>query len=86
MIEKRVARRDRVLKRGKLAFIGGGGGGTDRTARNISNSGARIDLDGPTGLPAGFMLVIEADHFMRRCRPIWNSNRQISVAFDRMGQ
>jgi hypothetical protein len=79
MIEKRVARRYRVLKRGKLAF--GGGGGTDGTVRDISNSGARIDLDGPASLPASFMLVIEADHFMRRCRPIWNRNSQIGVAF-----
>jgi len=27
-------------------------------------------------------LVIEADHFMRRCRAVWTSERQIGVAFD----
>jgi hypothetical protein len=79
MIEKRTAPRHRVLKRGTLAF---GGGGIDCTVRNLSASGARVDIASPLGLPSNFMLVIEADHFIRRCRPVWNNDRQLGVAFE----
>jgi len=80
MIEKRAVPRHRVLKRGTLAFSGGGG--LDCTVRNISQTGARIDIASPVGVPEVFTLVIEADDFMRRCRAVWSSERQIGVAFD----
>jgi hypothetical protein len=80
MIENRAAPRHRVLKRGTLAFSGGGG--VDCTVRNMSSSGARIDIASPMGLPESFTLVIEADHFMRHCHAVWSSERQIGIAFD----
>jgi len=80
MIEKRTAPRHRVLKHGTLAF--GGGGGIDCTVRNISESGARLDVVNPIGLPLSFTLVIQTDHFMRRCHPVWSNDKQIGVAFD----
>ena len=80
MIEKRTVPRHRVLKRGTLAFSGGGG--MDCTVRNISQTGARIDIASPVGVPEVFTLVIEADHFMRRCHAVWSSERHIGVAFD----
>ena len=79
-IEKRAAPRHRVLKQGMLAFHGGGG--IDCTVRNMSSNGARVDIASPVGVPVTFTLVIEADQFMRRCRAVWNSERQIGVAFD----
>jgi hypothetical protein len=80
MIEKRAAPRHRVLKHGTLAFRGGGG--IDCMVRNISSSGARLDIASPVGLPPTFMLVIQTDQFMRRCRPIWSTDNRIGVAFD----
>ena len=80
MIEKRAAPRHRVLKHGTLAF--GGGGGIDCMVRNISASGARLDIDTPVGLPPTFTLVIQTDQFMRRCRPVWGNDKQIGVTFD----
>ena len=80
MIEKRTVPRHRVLKRGTLAFSGGGG--MDCTVRNISQTGARIDIASPVGVPGVFTLVIEADHFMRHCRAVWSSEQHIGVAFD----
>jgi len=80
MIEKRAAPRHRVLKRGTLALSSGGG--LDCTVRNISQPGARIDIASPVGVPEVFTLVIEADHFMRPCRSVWSSEKQIGVAFD----
>jgi hypothetical protein len=80
MIEKRAAPRHRVLKHGTLAF--GGGGGVDCMVRNISESGARLDIANPVGLPASFTLVIQIDQFKRRCHPVWSSDNRIGVAFD----
>jgi hypothetical protein len=80
MIEKRAAPRQKVLKHGTLAF--GGGRGLDCMVRNISSGGARLDVANPCGLPQSFMLLIETDQFMRRCRPVWCSGTRIGVAFD----
>jgi hypothetical protein len=80
MIEKRTVPRHKVLKRGTLAF--GGGGGLDCTVRNISANGARIDIPNPAGLPKAFTLVIETDRFIRRCHAVWSSEQRIGVAFD----
>lgn len=79
MIERRATPRFRVLKRGTLAF---GGGGIDCTVRNLSETGARVDVASPIGLPVNTMLVIEADQFIRRCRAVWNSDKQIGLAFE----
>ena len=80
MIEKRAVPRHRVLKRGTLAF--NGGGGLDCTVRNISSSGARIDIANPVGVPDRFTLVIESDQFMRRCHAVWSNEQRIGLAFD----
>jgi hypothetical protein len=50
--------------------------------RNISSSGARLDIATPVGLPPTFTLVIKTDQFMRRCRPVWSNDNRIGVAFD----
>jgi hypothetical protein len=34
------------------------------------------------GMPDTFMLVIETDQFMRRCRAVWSSEQRLGVAFD----
>jgi len=89
VIEKRSAPRHKVLKGATIAFSGNG---VECTVRNLSSSGAALDvanLDAANldvanslGLPPSFMLVIEADQFIRRCRPVWRSDKRIGVAFD----
>lgn len=78
MTEKRAAQRHKVFKRGMIAY---GGGGFDCTVRDLSPIGARIEVAAPVGLPETFMLVIEADHFMRRCRAVWSDQKRIGLAF-----
>ena len=78
-IEKRAAPRYRVLKGAMIAF---GGNGLPCTVRNLSATGAALELPGHVSLPPSFMLVIETDQFIRRCRPIWSDARRIGVAFD----
>jgi hypothetical protein len=79
MIEKRSAPRYKVLKGATIAFDGNG---VECTVRNLSSSGAAIEVASPAGLPLSFMLLIEADQFIRRCRPVWRSDKRIGVAFD----
>ena len=78
MLEKRATPRHRVLKGGTIDYVGGR---TICTVRNLSDGGAAIDLDERIDLPQCFMLVIERDQFMRRCRPVWIFERRIGVAF-----
>jgi hypothetical protein len=79
MIEKRAAPRHRVLKGATIAF---GGSGVACTVRNLSSNGAALDFAGSVTLPPSFMLVIEADQFIRRCRPVWSNDKRIGIAFD----
>lgn len=78
-VEKRAAPRHRVLKGGTIAF---GGNGLACTVRNLSSDGAALDLASRVSLPPSFMLLIETDQFIRRCRPVWSNDRRIGVAFD----
>ncbi len=79
MIEKRAAPRCRVLKGASIAFDGSG---FDCTVRNLSSSGAAVEFASRISLPPSFMLVIEKDQFIRRCRPVWSNDRRAGVAFD----
>lgn len=77
--EKRSARRYKVLKGGTIAF---GGNGIACTVRNLSSSGAAIDVPNTASLPRSFMLIIEADDFIRRCHPVWHNESRVGVEFD----
>lgn len=79
MIEKRMAPRRRVFKSGAIAFSGGR---IDCIVRNLSSSGAGLDVESPIGLPPSFTLMIATDRFERRCHPVWRSDKRIGVAFD----
>ncbi len=78
-VEKRASPRQKVFKHGVLAFSGGGA--IDCTVRNISLTGARIDVANLVSLPDAFTLLIESDRFMRRCRPVWRTDDKIGLAF-----
>lgn len=79
MEEKRSGPRTRVLKAGTIAF---GGAVIDCTVRNMSTSGALLEV-ASLGIPLRFVLVIPSDHISRSCRRIWVSERRIGVLFDR---
>lgn len=79
IIERRAAARYRVLKGATIALDGNG---IACTVRNLSSAGAAIDLASIVNLPPSFTLVIEKDQFIRRCRPVWRSDKRTGVAFD----
>lgn len=78
MDENRITSRHRVLKSGKIEF---GGGTIDCTVRNVSDTGAALDVTSPVGIPAQFTLTTDGNHF--RCRVIWRKEKRIGVAFEK---
>jgi hypothetical protein len=79
MDEHRVAPRHRVLKSGTISFAGAA---IDCTIRNISDSGAAIEVVTPLFIPDRFTLVIQTAQFERPCRIVWRKERRMGVAFD----
>lgn len=78
MIEKRAAQRYRVFKGGTITFENSG---IACTVRNMSDSGAAIDLESPVILPHSFTLSISRDNFVRNCRTVWRNDKRIGLAF-----
>ena len=71
--------RNRALKGASITFDGGA---IDCTVRNISPSGAALDVASPLGIPQEFFLVVPMDGFRQRCRVVWRKEKRIGVAFD----
>lgn len=80
MDEKRESLRTRVLKTGSISF---GGAAISCTVRNISATGALLEVESPLGIPERFILVVPADQISRPCRTIWKSERRLGVRFER---
>jgi hypothetical protein len=78
--EHRIAPRRRLLKAGRISF--GGGAAIDCTVRNLSETGAALEVTSPVGIPEHFTLVIEADHSHVPCRVVWRKERRIGVHFE----
>lgn len=80
MVEKRSIARLRVLKAATIAF---GGAAIDCTVRNLTASGALLEVERPLGIPHHFVLVIPSEDISRSCRLLWASERRIGIRFDR---
>ena len=78
--EHRVAPRRRVLKAGSISV--GGGGAIDCTVRNISETGAALEVVTPLYIPDRFKLIIQSDGLNRLCHIVWRKERRIGIAFD----
>ena len=50
--------------------------------RNISISGAALDVTDPLDIPERFDLVFKADGTHIPCHVVWRQGEQIGVAFD----
>jgi hypothetical protein len=76
--ENRIASRHRVLKGARIHF---GGGAIDCTVRNISETGAALEVTSPLGIPTEFTLVTEDSQ--RPCRVVWRKEKRIGVTFEK---
>lgn len=75
----RVAPRRRVLKAGSISF---GGGSIDCTVRNLSATGAALEVVTPLYIPDRFKLIVQSDNLNQPCHVVWRKERRIGVAFD----
>lgn len=78
MYNKRALSRHRVLKGGTIEF---GGGGIDCTVRNMSPTGAALDVLSPVGIPDKFNLLVSKDGLRFECRVVWRKAERIGVRF-----
>ena len=52
---------------------------------DMSDTGARLDVENPDGTPDTFTLWLSSNGSARRkCNLIWRSDRQVGVAFERV--
>jgi hypothetical protein len=79
MEQTRVVPRRRRLKAGTIEF---GGGGIDCTVRNISETGAALEVVSPLFIPDRFMLFVPSEQLKRPCRIAWRKQKRIGVTFD----
>lgn len=79
MNDHRTAPRRRMFKAGTIES---GGGGIDCTVRNLSETGAQLEVISPLYIPDRFTLYIHSDDFKRRCHVVWRREKRIGVEFD----
>jgi hypothetical protein len=79
MDERRTSPRHRILKAGTIEFSGCK---IDCVIRNISATGAAIEINSPIWFPDSFVLAVASDGSARQCHIIWREDRRIGVAFD----
>jgi hypothetical protein len=79
MEERRATPRQRVFKVGTIEFDGRG---IDCTIRNLSATGAAIEVASPVGIPHEVTLNIVTRHQRQNCHIIWRKGKRIGVAFD----
>jgi hypothetical protein len=79
MDEKRNSHRKRVLKAGTIEFHGGA---IDCVIRNLSDTGAALEVESVVGVPAEFTLVVRADDLARKCRVVRRENKRLGVRFE----
>lgn len=79
MDERRINRRQKTLKSAKIVF--NNDCVIDCAVRNLSETGACLEVSSPLGIPNAFDLVIEQDSFARPCRVAWKTPKRLGVAF-----
>jgi hypothetical protein len=67
-----------VVKGGSISLPGGI---VDCTIRNLSASGARIELANPVAVPDAFLLIIKPEILKRTCEVAWREGLRIGVRF-----
>ena len=68
-----------MFKAGTIEF---GGTKIDCVIRNISATGASIEIKSPLWFPDSFVLVMTTDGITRGCHVVWRKGRRVGVTFD----
>jgi PilZ domain len=78
-MERRAIPRKPVLMSGAIQFAGGA---INCLVRNMTISGAALDVADPHDIPERFNLVFKADGSHIPCHVVWRQEERIGVAFD----
>ncbi len=78
MVETRAAPRYRLSKPAKIEF---GGWEVDCLLRDLSLTGASLEVSSQSGIPEEFNLVVPADGLNLRCHVVRRTSYRIGVAF-----
>jgi PilZ domain-containing protein len=79
MSEHRSTLRHRMLKAGKIEF---GSSAIDCVVRNVSETGAALEVESPVGIPERFDLFVSQDRSRRPAHVVWRKARRIGIRFD----
>jgi hypothetical protein len=79
MEEQRIAPRHRVLKAGTIEF---GGDALPCTVRNLSATGAALEINSPLWFPDRFVLAVASEGLRKPCHIVWRKEKRIGIAFD----
>ena len=79
MVETRIAPRYRVTKPAKIEY---GGDKIPCKLRDLSITGAALEISDPTAIPAKFIFVLPEDGLKLQCRVVRRTDFRIGVAFD----
>ena len=79
MQERRKVTRSRVLKGAKIII--GSASTLDCVVRNVTNSGARIQIANTVDLPETLDLTLDAGFTIRPCRVAWRSVTETGLQF-----
>ena len=80
MKERRQSSRHRTVRRGTILFDERRSG-IDCTVRNLSDSGACLEVTTSIGLPEEFEFVIAGEVNSLKCKLVWRSGNRIGIAF-----
>src|SRR5438270_2435168 len=78
--ERRTGRRPRVLRAGKI-LLNNGGSVIDCGLRNLSETGACLEVTSVREIPAAFDLQINGEGQSRQCRVAWQAHNRIGISF-----
>jgi hypothetical protein len=79
MQKERASPRQRTLKGATISF---NQATIDCVLRNVSETGACLEVASPIGIPNHFTLIIKNDHTVRLCHVAWRTAQRIGVRFE----
>ncbi|MEA2864347.1 MAG: hypothetical protein QOC84_2303 [Bradyrhizobium sp.] len=80
MAKTRFVPRHRVSKAARIEFLGGKP--VDCVVRDLSLTGAKIQVPTQVGVPKCFVLAIPGDGLRLPCRIAWRKEFQVGVEFE----
>jgi hypothetical protein len=79
-MERRRQQRARTLKSARILF-NQRRSVIDCTVRNLSPTGACLNVASAIGIPERFDVMFDADQSVRSCRMVWHKEKQVGIEF-----